>query len=179
MFFILLIVCFACIASSVHALNAKKVLILQNKGGGHGEIGYSFSKLVTSPSSKTPMEVTILQDSSYKKTQQPFSCYNQLNNVQIQEMKLSDTSAVTSFIASSKFDAVIDNNSKDPQAALAFASAAIDNGSQKYVYISSGGMYTGAAPGVRGYKEECCAVKEDNDCRKVLLLSPNSSIPLP
>jgi len=149
---------------------SSKVAILQNKGGGHGEIGYALTKQLLASGSS----VTIFQDSSYKKTQQPFKCYDELTSkgAKVEEVKLSDTAAVSAALTAGKFNVIVDNNFKDVEAVKAFAAA----GADKYIYISSGGMYTGDAPADgKGYAEACCKVKDDNDCRKVEVALLNDS----
>jgi len=141
--------------------HALKLAILQNKGGGHGEIGFALAKAAKGA------EVTILQDSSYKPKQAPFSSYGELS-AKVQEIKLSDTSAVMAALEAAKFDVIVDNNSKDAGAVKSILDVAVKSGCSKWLYISSGGMYTGDAPADgAGYAEACCKVKEDNECRTV------------
>jgi len=154
-----------------------RLVIVQNKGGGHGEIGYSLAKLVSSSAKAT--EVVLLQDASYKPKAEPFCQYPELvsKGVKIQEVKVSDNAALVAALSGMKFDVLIDNNSKDPLAAKALADAASSSGATKYIYISSGGMYTGDAPADGlGYMEACCKVKEDNDCRKVEVALDDSAM---
>lgn len=142
---------------------ALRVAVLQNKGGGHGELGYALGRAAPAGA-----ELVIFQDSAYKAKQAPFSSYGELKAVKVQEIKLSDTSAVVAELSAGKFDVIIDNNSKDPAAVSSFCDVASSTGARKFVYVSSGGMYTGDAPADgSGYAEACCKVKEDNECRTV------------
>ena len=87
------------------------ICILQNKGGGHGEIGFALARRLST--SAAPTKVTIVQDSSYKKTAQPFSAYPSLSPlVTVVEAALSDTAAVGALLSAGDFSAVVDNNYK-------------------------------------------------------------------
>jgi nucleoside-diphosphate-sugar epimerase len=147
----------------ISALAPKKVLIIQNKGGGHGEIGFSLSKVLLSGSH----QVTILQDSC-DKSAQPFCSYNQLQGLTVVDTKLKDIEAMKSFLSSgNKFDVVVDNNSKSTEAAAAISDAVKSYGpDSQYLYVSSGGMYKGKC-GPNGYLEKDGETKDDNDCRIV------------
>ena len=69
---LILILCYIC---SINAF--KKLLIVQNKGGGHGELGYQllneFQKMGNSAS------VTLLQDDSCDINKTPFNSYNEFD----------------------------------------------------------------------------------------------------
>ena len=149
----------AVVVSVVSAL-AKNVLIIQNKGGGHGEIGFSLAKTLLAGQHK----VTILQDTCDKATQ-PFSSYHQLKGVSIVDTKLKDLEQLKTFLGSGKYDAVVDNNSKSTEAATCIANAVKSYGAgSQYVYISSGGMYKGKSA-ASGFKEADGETKDDNECR--------------
>jgi hypothetical protein len=142
---------------------------LQNKGGGHGEIGFSLAKLLSAGNHK----VTILQDACDKATQ-PFSCYDQLKGVSIVDTKLKDVAQMKTFLASgTKFDAVVDNNSKSVEAATAIADAVKSYGADsQYLYVSSGGMYKGKSP-AGGYLEADGEVRRrpDGPCTPLPLIT--------
>eukprot|EP01041_Mallomonas_annulata_P006981 gene6981-14188_t len=156
MFAILL--CLAVIQSTFAlATNARNVLIVQNKGGGHGEIGYHLAKKLVGH------KVTILQD-EFKKSSQPFCQYSELAGVDIVVKKLSDLDSVKSFMEGKKFDTIIDNYNKDVASTQILTDSAKSSGSE-YIYISSGGMYAGKCP--EGGFTETDEVKADNDCRVI------------
>ena len=153
---ILLVALLVCVAS----LAPKNVLIIQNKGGGHGEIGFSLAKTLLAGNHK----VTILQDTCDKATQ-PFSSYDQLKGASIVDTKLKDLEQLKTFLGSGKYDAVVDNNSKSTEAATCIANAVKSYGADsQYVYISSGGMYKGKSA-ASGFKEADGETKDDNECR--------------
>ena len=146
----------------VLSLASKNVLIVQNKGGGHGEIGFSLSKQLLQSNHK----VTILQDSAYKNTQEPFSSYSSLTTygaINIIPCKLKSIDDIKSFLGSktAPFDVIIDNHSKDTETVKTFLD---DAPNAQYCYISSGGMYKGKCPS-NGHVEATCEVKADNECR--------------
>lgn len=97
----------------------QSICILQNKGGGHGEIGFALARRLcpTSSASAGATKVTIVQDSSYKKSAQPFSAYPSLSSphVTVVEAALSDTAAVGALLAAGGFTSVVDNNYKSVQ----------------------------------------------------------------
>ena len=132
-------------------------VIVQNKGGGHGEIGYQLAKKLVGCVDK----VTLLQDEKASKTALPFSRYeSDLVGVDVVWCSLSDAE-----VASKLSDAThcFDNYSKDPSDSAVFASACAANPSfQMYTYISSAGMYT-----TKGILKETQAVKEESGQRKV------------
>lgn len=158
-------VTFFSVILGVSALSSspRNVLIVQNKGGGHGEIGFHLSKSLYKLGSK----VTLLQDSGCEKTKQPFCQYGELTgNAEIIYQKLSDIESVKSFVNTRKFDTIIDNNSKSVDAAKVFTDALkSQGGNTEYMYVSSGGMYKGECP--PGGFPETASVKADNECRIV------------
>lgn len=138
----------------------RNVLIIQNKGGGHGELGYHLSKKLCQHGVK---KVTILQD-EFKKSAQPFCQYSDLSGVEIVVQKLADLKATEEFLTGKKFDTIIDNYNKDVSSTKLFTDAAKSWGSD-YLYVSSGGMYKGTCP--EGGFSETDEVKADNECRVV------------
>jgi nucleoside-diphosphate-sugar epimerase len=133
-----------------------KVLIVQNKGGGHGEIGYHLAKSLSDNGAK----VSILQAKTKMDTQ-PFCDYSALEGmgVQITQADLA-TETDSFFAANGDFDTIIDNNSK----AVEDVSKYLEK-SKELIYVSSGGMYKGACP--EGGHVETDDVKADNACRVV------------
>jgi len=121
----------------------KKLLLLQNKGGGHGAVGYY---LCQNPTVRESMEVVVLQDKcNYKKA--PFSSYKddlEANGVKIINV---DTTAVgvdyKSVIGDFQPDVVVDNWSKSVANASIAISIAQAAKSEQLVFISSAGMYKG------------------------------------
>ena len=66
-------------------------MIIQNKGGGHGEIGFHLAKNLADKD----LTVTIVQDSAAKKEALPFSKYGELpSSVNVEWVDTSDASAV-------------------------------------------------------------------------------------
>jgi nucleoside-diphosphate-sugar epimerase len=121
-------------------------LIIQNKGGGHGELGYQLAKRLQQEDKIT--SITILQDQSCKDAQEPFKSYaNDLPDVKIIQAALSDEAMTESDLQSllgeeTKFDYVWDNASKEPVgAAKACVDCAKTWNVQLYTYVSSAGVY--------------------------------------
>lgn len=118
-------------------------LILQNAGGGHGEIGYH---LATELVGKGCTKVVLLQDAAHKQIE-PFVSYPSLPaTVTVETHPFDDTltaEKITSLAAS--VDYVFDNVSKDPSKApySAFLEYAKSLPALKtYAFVSSAGMYT-------------------------------------
>ncbi|KAJ1431846.1 hypothetical protein B484DRAFT_448158 [Ochromonadaceae sp. CCMP2298] len=142
-----------------------KALILQNKGGGHGTVGYQLCKELVA--ANPGLEVTMLQDEcNYKKT--PFDSYADLEalGVKIVNAKLGEKTDLTA-------DYIVDNWSKRPEnAAWAIGIAKASNAKQ-LMFISSAGMYKpdGVTP-----HTETDSVKT-NDPRTVELAVQESGVP--
>ena len=161
----------------VNALASPKpsnILIIQNKGGGHGSVGYQLCKSILN---KGPANIHLIQDKcNYKSV--PFSSYNELKDsgVIVHDCNLADSEAVatlTKELETKNFDAVVDNWSKSPENAKFGISLAKSTHVNQYIFISSAGMYKSAyeAP-----IEEDNPVKT-NDARKVELEVVSSGIP--
>lgn len=124
-------------------------VIVQNKGGGHGEIGFHLAKAL---SSSNGMKVTILQDENAKKDALPFCKYDELE-AEVKWCSLSDKDSVAAAMPES-FSHVFDNNSKNPEDAEPYVSAAVANDAF-YAFVSSAGMYKS-----KGILKETDEVKE-------------------
>lgn len=129
-------------------------LIIQNKGGGHGELGYQLAKVLEGQYSDKIDSITILQDDACKDDQEPFQSYSSdLPNVKVIKAPLGDESldaaSMQSLLgADARFDIVFDNASKKPEGAgKACADCAKNWGVDLYVYVSSAGMYQPGADG--------------------------------
>jgi len=143
--------------SAVHmAAGDSSVLIVQNKGGGHGEIGYH---LALELAKEKGMPVTILHEGP-NKGKAPHNAYGDLEAAGVSVKwfdDLTDPAALASLDGAS-FSAVVDNWSKSPEAIKPYAEAAKGWGVTNYVYVSSAGMYT-PPKGEFGAVLETCDVK--------------------
>jgi nucleoside-diphosphate-sugar epimerase len=124
---------------------SSSALIVQNKGGGHGELGYQLAKnLSTNPKIGS---ITILQDSACKMSKEPFVSYSSdLPNVKIIMADLANESMIaedmSSLLDGTAYDYVWDNCSKgDVGAAKAVIDCAKAWKSKLLVYVSSAGIY--------------------------------------
>ena len=105
---------------------------VQNKGGGHGEIGFHLAKNLADKD----LTVTIVQDSAAKKEALPFSKYGELpSSVNVEWVDTSDASAVEA-ACGDKATHVFDNNSKKPGDAAPIISAA-KKSDAFYSFVSS------------------------------------------
>jgi len=113
-------------------------VIVQNKGGGHGEIGFHLAKTLAEDKDLT---VTIVQDAAAKKEALPFSKYGELpSTVSVEWVDTSDAGAVEA-ACGDKATHVFDNNSKKPGDAAPIIAAA-KKSDAFYSFVSSAGMYT-------------------------------------
>lgn len=156
-----------------------KVLIIQNKGGGHGEIGFQLCKSLQSTYSG--VDITVLQDEACNYSKPPFSKYESeltSNGIKILNTKLTgDGSGPSAFdpVRGMQFDYVIDNWSKGTDNANCVIDVAKSSGASQHVFISSAGMYKtegSPAPGAT----ESSEVKE-NDARKVEIAVAAAGVP--
>jgi len=134
---------------------AAGALIIQNKGGGHGEIGYH---LALKLAREKGLSVTMIQDSACKQDKPPFNCYNDLAaagvNIKVADLSGGGLAAAMQGVPPCEY--VFDNQNicpKDVQAAIQPWSPKV------YAYVSSGGMYK---PVPTGPLIEGGAVKLDN-----------------
>ena len=141
-------------------------LIVQNKGGGHGELGYQLAKTLESNPKIT--SITILQDEACKDDQEPFSCYSSdLPSVKVIKAPISsdegmDKAALQAALGEdASFDYVWDNASKKPEGAgKAICDCAKDWGVKLFTYVSSAGIYTPGADGPFPMPEDSTPIKE-------------------
>jgi nucleoside-diphosphate-sugar epimerase len=111
-------------------------LIVQNKGGGHGTIGYYLCNELLA---KNPdLKISMLQDKcNYKKV--PFSLYDELKD---KGVEIIDTDMSTNpDVGGKKFDYVVDNWSKGAEAASYMINLVKSCEAKQYVFVSSAGMY--------------------------------------
>ena len=153
-----------------------RLLLVQNKGGGHGTIGYHLCKQLaeTNPS----LHITLLQDKA-DMSKSPFSSYSDLKKlgVDVVEMKLTGADAIDVNAVNptgQSVDYIIDNWSKNPDTASSILNIAKACQSKQYVFISSAGMYktSGVIPHV-----ETDAVKSTSDVYGVENAVKESGIP--
>ncbi|KAL3925907.1 MAG: hypothetical protein SGILL_000084 [Bacillariaceae sp.] len=121
-------------------------LIVQNKGGGHGELGFQLAKkLATFDKIDT---ITILQDDACNDEKEPFCSYATDLPAEVTVVKASlgdesvDADTMQSWLGSDKFEYIYDNNSKGPVGAgSAICDLAKNWGCKLFTYVSSAGMY--------------------------------------
>jgi nucleoside-diphosphate-sugar epimerase len=127
------------------SLSMSAALIVQNKGGGHGELGFQLAKTLAGNDKIT--SITILQDDACKDTTEPFKSYaSDLPDVKVVKASLGDDSmtsdAIKELLGGSSFEYVWDNASKGVTGA---GKAVIDCAKEWDVklltYISSAGCY--------------------------------------
>ena len=120
-------------------------LIIQNKGGGHGELGFHLSKqLSTNPKITS---ITILQDDACNDEKEPFVSYSSdIPDVEIVKANLANEEMTSDdmkkLLGDKSFDYVWDNCSKG---AVGAGKAVIDCAkawdSKLLTYVSSAGIY--------------------------------------
>lgn len=122
-------------------------LIVQNKGGGHGELGYQIAKKLQSNSKIS--SITILQDEACNDEKEPFKSYgSDLPDVRIVKAAISGDESMTSESLQSllgegeSYEYVWDNASKGPVGSgKAICDCAKKWGTKLFTYVSSAGMY--------------------------------------
>lgn len=132
------------VASSSLCMSA--ALIVQNKGGGHGELGYQLARNLKSNPKIT--SITILQDDACNDAKEPFKSYStDLPDVKVVKASLSDESMTADDIEKllgngASFEYVWDNASKGPVGSgKAICDAAKRWNTKLFTYVSSAGMY--------------------------------------
>ena len=131
---------------SSSSLSMSAALIVQNKGGGHGELGYQLAKkLASNPKISS---ITILQDDACNDEQEPFMSYSSdLPDVKVVKATLADESMTADNIMNllgnnASFEYVWDNASKGPVGSgKAICDAAKTWTPRLFTYVSSAGMY--------------------------------------
>ena len=127
------------------SLSMSAALIVQNKGGGHGELGFQLAKNLASNSKIT--SITILQDSACNDSKEPFCAYaTDIPDVKIVKADLADESMTAEdmqkLLGSGSFEYVWDNSSKG---AVGAGKAVVDCAkawdSKLLTYVSSAGVY--------------------------------------
>jgi nucleoside-diphosphate-sugar epimerase len=148
-------------------------LIVQNKGGGHGELGFQIAKKLLQDHDDLIDSITILQDDACKDTQEPFKSYaSDLPSVHVIKANLSDETMTASDLqtilggSDVSFDYVWDNASKEPtgagKACLDCAKSWLEKDTNKlqlYIYVSSAGIYQPTADTVFPMAEGTTPVK--------------------
>merc|ERR1711990_918204 len=131
-------------ATSPLALYMDAALILQNKGGGHGEIGFHLAKQLSAKG----LDVHMLQATDAKMDKPPFKDYGDLSDmgVTIDKVDLADAEALKSALAGKSFTHVFDNFAKDVATVSTVAGMAKDWKVKNYAYVSSAGMYEASVP---------------------------------
>lgn len=131
---------------SSSSLSMSAALIVQNKGGGHGELGYQLAKTLSTNPKIT--SITILQDDACNDEKEPFKSYStDLPDVKIVKASLADESMTADDLKSllgddASFEYVWDNASKGPVGSgKAICDAAKSWNTKLFTYVSSAGMY--------------------------------------
>jgi len=144
-------------ASALVALSAAvgaAALIVQNKGGGHGEIGYHLALGLR----RKGLKVTMINDSAAKKDKPPFNDYADLEaaGVEVKWADLEGGGLAGALNGVGPCEYVFDNQNVCPKDVQKAVSAWKP---KAYAYVSSGGMYK---PVPEGPLLETGDVKEEN-----------------
>ncbi|GMI16155.1 hypothetical protein TrLO_g5320 [Triparma laevis f. longispina] len=149
-------------------------LIVQNKGGGHGELGYQLSKMIAAEGHTC----TLLQDTACKQTSEPFSSYSTLPS----SISVVPHDFTSPYTPTETYDYVWDNYSSDPTSPL--TSSLLDHfksrSLKRYNYVSSAGIYDppeGFGSDTCGPLSESFSVNDSKGQTKVELALKNSDIP--
>ena len=127
------------------SLRMSAALIVQNKGGGHGELGFQLAKNLSSNSKIT--SITILQDAACNDSKEPFVSYaSDIPQVKVVKADLADDTMTAEdmqqLLGGESYDYVWDNASKDPTGAgKAVVDCAKTWNSKLLTYVSSAGIY--------------------------------------
>ena len=145
---IMIIAVLAMMSTPALEVSGFQALVVQNKGGGHGELGFQLAKtLVTNGKID---KITILQDDACNDAKEPFCSYAAdlpADKVHVIKASLGDESMTAEKLQSilgdgATFDYVWDNNSKGPVGAGKAICDCCKNWNVKlYTYVSSAGMY--------------------------------------
>lgn len=154
---------------------AGHAVIMQNKGGGHGEIGFHLALALQAKG----LKVTLLQDSAAKKSKVPYRLYEEkLPEVGVVWVDPSDAAAYAEAVAAAVKDGppvthIFDNFSKEPSEItplLALAKGSADF--KLYSFVSSAGMYTS-----KGELLETSAIKEPPTGQRLVELKLDEELP--
>eukprot|EP00316_Scyphosphaera_apsteinii_P024406 CAMPEP_0119335178 /NCGR_PEP_ID=MMETSP1333-20130426/88912_1 /TAXON_ID=418940 /ORGANISM="Scyphosphaera apsteinii, Strain RCC1455" /LENGTH=325 /DNA_ID=CAMNT_0007345659 /DNA_START=139 /DNA_END=1116 /DNA_ORIENTATION=- len=129
-------------------------LIIQNKGGGHGEIGYHLALQLVMDRG---FSVTILHEGP-NKGKPPHNSYSDLEAAGVNVIwcdDLADADVCIGALNGATFSAVIDNWSKSPEAIRPYAELAKEWEVNNYAFISSAGMYTPPKGDFSAISEDC------------------------
>ncbi|KAL7542679.1 hypothetical protein ACHAXR_012205 [Thalassiosira sp. AJA248-18] len=126
------------------SLSMSAALIVQNKGGGHGELGFQLAKVLSSNSKIT--SITILQDEACSDSTEPFVSYaSDIPDVKVVKANLADESMTAEDmqkLLGGSYEYVWDNASKG---AVGAGKAVVDCAkawdSKLLTYVSSAGVY--------------------------------------
>lgn len=176
----------SCSVSTTTALNAASALIVQNKGGGHGELGYQLAKVLETQHGDKIDSITILQDDACKDTAEPFASYaTDLPHVHVVKAPLSrnddniTAETLQDLLSGQSFDYVWDNCSKNDQGAgKAVCDLCKTWNVQLLTYVSSAGMYTPAADGPFPMSEDTTPIKESAGQNKYDQYAVSLGLPL-
>ena len=130
--------------ATAFSLSMSSALIVQNKGGGHGELGYQLAKNLQSNPKIT--SITILQDKACNDSKEPFASYaTDIPDVEIIKADLADETMTAAdmqaLLKQQSFDYVWDNASKGVGAGKAVIDSAKEWDSKLLTYVSSAGCY--------------------------------------
>lgn len=149
------------------SLSMSSALIVQNKGGGHGELGYQLAKNLQANFKDTITSITILQDDACNDEKEPFKSYGDLgDDVKIIKAPLGDDSMTAESIQSilgegESFEYIWDNASKKPEGVgKAICDCAKTWDPKLYTYVSSAGMYQPTKDQVFPMDEDTTPIKE-------------------
>ena len=129
--------------SAVAAGGKNKALIIQNKGGGHGELGFQLAKVLKE---EKGLEVLMVHDGGPEpRSGEPFDSYDEAG-LDVVWTNLGSSGAVQEAVAGrGPFEFVIDNWSKDTDMAKPVADLSKEWNVENYIFVSSAGMYKGAS----------------------------------
>jgi len=132
------------VAATPLSLHMDAALIVQNKGGGHGEIGFQLAKQLREKS----LDVTLMQDSATKWDKPPFCYYGELEQagVEVLNVDLSQPDHIQGALQGRSYTHVFDNFAKNVDTVSAVAGLARSWGVKNFAYVSSAGMYEGDSP---------------------------------
>ena len=159
-----------------HSLNGKKILIVQNKGGGHASLGFSICEELRSRSQSA--DVVLLQDPNCDMNQEPFRSYDTLRAQNIVVLKKDlhkDEGAIELVLDLGDFDYVIDNWSKKVSDAEIVTKLVTATKAKHLTYISSAGMYQANSDMLPLLESD--SIRSDNEAHKIETFYQGQNIP--